>query len=208
MVDTLRKLARRLRYGESVTVVSGLPRSGTSMLMRMLEAGGMPTMTDDGRPADEDNPGGYYELERVKHLSKQSDRSWVRDARGRALKVISHLLTELPDNNFYRVLFCVRDLAEVIESQNTMLARKREPNSMSDERAMELYEKHLTSIRALMRRRANFEILEVSCRQALEYPILCATRINDFLGNHLDVGRMAGVVDAALYRNRGNPDRE
>lgn len=112
---------QRLRYGEPVVIVSGLPRSGTSMLMAMLEAGGLPLLTDEQRQADPDNPRGYFEMESVKSLGEQQDKTWVRNARGKGLKVISYLLKELPDDNAYRVLFARRDLAEVIRSQNVML---------------------------------------------------------------------------------------
>ena len=118
-------LFQRLRYGEPVVVVSGLPRSGTSMLMAMLEAGGLPLLTDAKRHADPDNPRGYFEMESVKSLGEQQDKAWVRNARGKGLKVISYLLKELPDDNAYRVLFARRDLAEVIRSQNVMLERQQ-----------------------------------------------------------------------------------
>ena len=115
---------RRRRYGEPIVIVSGLPRSGTSMMMKMLEAGGVPIMTDAIRTADVDNPKGYYEYERVKELEKETDKRYVREGRGKALKVISFLLKELPDDNFYRVVFMRRDLGEVISSQNKMLDRR------------------------------------------------------------------------------------
>ena len=115
-------LARR-RYGAPVYVVSGLPRSGTSMMMRMLEAGGIEPFTDGARVADVDNPEGYYEYERVKHLERDPDRSWVRQARGRSLKVISFLLRHLPDDNDYLVIYMRRNLDEVLRSQDKMLDR-------------------------------------------------------------------------------------
>src|SRR5262245_53188886 len=123
MVDSLRSWVRRRRYGTPVYVVSGLPRSGTSMMMRMLEAGGIPPMSDGERTADIDNPEGYYEYERVKGLEKDPDKRWVREARGRALKVISFLLRHLPDDNAYRIVYMRRHLDEVFRSQDKMLDR-------------------------------------------------------------------------------------
>ena len=98
-------LYRRLRYGRPIVVVSGLPRSGTSMAMKMLEAGGLPVVTDGLRAADEDNPKGYYEDERVKDLHQAADKGWLRNARGRVVKIISFLLKSLPADNNYQVVF-------------------------------------------------------------------------------------------------------
>lgn len=195
-------LFQRLRYGEPVVVVSGLPRSGTSMLMAMLEAGGLPLLTDAKRHADPDNPRGYFEMESVKSLGEQQDKAWVRNARGKGLKVISYLLKELPDDNAYRVLFARRDLAEVIRSQNVMLERQQQPNPVDDAKALDLFRKHLVNVQLLMRRRRNFRLLEVAHRDALADPRRTAVAINAFLGGRLDVERMAAVVDRELYRNR------
>lgn len=196
------RLKNRLRYGEDVVVVSGLPRSGTSMLMAMLEAGGLPLMTDDRRQPDADNPRGYFEMESVKSLGEQADKSWVRGARGRGIKVISYLLKELPADNFYRVLFARRDLDEVIRSQNVMLGRQNQPNPVDDAKALDLYRKHLVNVQVLMRTRRNFRMLEVSHRETLAEPRRTADAINAFLGGRLDAARMAAVVDRGLYRNR------
>ena len=202
MFDRLRTLMRHYRYGPAVIVVSGLPRSGTSMLMTMLDAGGVPVMTDHVREADEDNPKGYYEYERAKNLENEPDKSWVRAARGKALKVISPHLSQLPDGNFYLVILSRRDPREVIASQNVMLERRGEPNPLADDKALSLYEKHFIKVRALVERKSNFEMLEVDYRETLTDPAACAMRINDFLGGWLDVGKMIGVVDPKLYRSR------
>jgi hypothetical protein len=196
------RFKNRLRYGEDVVVVSGLPRSGTSMLMAMLEAGGLPLMTDNRRQPDADNPRGYFEMESVKSLGEQVDKTWVRGARGRGLKVISYLLKELPDDNFYRVLFARRDLAEVIRSQNVMLGRQNQPNPVDDAKALDLYRKHLVNVQVLMRTRRNFRMLEVAHRDTLAEPRRTADAINAFLGGRFDAARMAAVVDRELYRNR------
>lgn len=198
----LQRVIRKWRYGEPVVVVSGLPRSGTSMLMSMLNAGGMPILADATRAADLDNPRGYFELERVKHLAEDDDRQWLREARGKAVKVISHLLKELPGENFYRVVFALRNLDEVVASQNTMLQRKGEPNPVDDQKALDLYRKHLVNVKLLGRTRPNFEMLEVGYMEALGDPARAATRINRFVGGGLDVARMASAVDPTLYRNR------
>jgi hypothetical protein len=193
---------RRRRYGEPIVVVSGLPRSGTSMMMKMLEAGGVPVMTDAIRTADVDNPKGYYEYERVKELEKETDKSYIRDGRGKALKVISFLLKELPDDNFYRIVFMRRDLNEVISSQNKMLDRRGETSINDNEMMAEAYRNHLAAVRILVRKKPNFEILEVRYDAAVKQPKDAARAVNAFLGGTLDEAAMVAAVDAELYRNR------
>jgi hypothetical protein len=184
-------------------IVSGLPRSGTSMMMKMLEAGGCEIATDKVRTADEDNPEGYFELERVKALDKGGDKGWVRDIRGKVVKAISFLLKDLPDDCQYLVVFMLRDLGEIHASQNRMLERRGKPIEDSDgTRTRELYERHLQKVRHALRQAANFEFLEVEYRAVIDDPRSQARRVNDFLGGRLDVERMVGVVDENLYRNR------
>ena len=202
MQNPFSRWLRRLRYGPEVVIVSGLPRSGTSMMMKMLEAGGVPIMTDGVRAADEDNPRGYFEVERVKDLEKEADKRWIRDARGKALKVISFLLKELPEDCAYRVVFMRRDLSEVVASQNKMLDRRGEENQIRDEKAIELYRKHLISTRVFTGMSPRFEVLEVAYRDALADPERLARRVNAFLGGRLSVEQMAKAVDPDLYRNR------
>ena len=204
MPNPLTRWLRRRRYGEEVVVVSGLPRSGTSMMMKMLESGGLEIMSDGVREADEDNPRGYYEYERVRDLGEETDKSWVVDARGKVVKVISHLLEDLPEDCFYRVVFMRRHLAEVVASQNKMLVRRGEENPIEDEKTVELYRKHLVHSRLMMRDASNFEVLEVDYRDALADPAAVAAAVNGFFGGRLDVARMRETVDPALYRNRNN----
>ncbi len=132
MSDRFPGLVRRLRYGPPIVVVSGLPRSGTSMAMKMLEAGGLAIVTDNVRAADDDNPRGYYEDERVKDLARDANREWLRDARGKAIKIISFLLKDLPPDNNYKVLFMERDLGEVLASQQKMLDHRGEDSATED----------------------------------------------------------------------------
>jgi chemotaxis response regulator CheB len=193
---------RKLRYGEPIVVVSGLPRSGTSMAMKMLVAGGLEAVTDEIRTADEDNPKGYYEDERVKDLAQMDDKSWLARGRGKAIKVISFLLKELPASNNYKVVFMRRDIEEILASQQKMLDRRGETNQTEDEKMATLFEGDLFRARYLMKHNTQFEFLEVHYRQALEDPITAATAIAEFLDMGLDVDEMVGVVDPELYRNR------
>jgi hypothetical protein len=193
---------RRLRYGRPIVVVSGLPRSGTSMAMRMLEAGGLATVADNVRTADEDNPRGYFEDERVKDLEQSEDKGWLRAARGRSVKVVSSLLKELPADNNYRVLFMRRKLEEVLASQKKMLERRGEAADTGDDKLLELYRGHLEKVEIMLRLRPQFEVLYLDYSRVVESPRGEAERIASFLEGRLDVERMAAAVEAQLYRNR------
>jgi len=201
-VAILGDFLRKRKYGEPIVIVSGLPRSGTSMMMKMLEAGGLSVMTDAIRQADIDNPKGYYEYERVKNLEKETDKSYVREARGKVLKVISFLLKDLPDDNFYRVVFMRRHLDEVISSQNKMLDRRGEDAIEDRETMAEAYRNHLAAVKILVRKRANLEMLEFRYDEAVKNPKEAARSVNAFLGGALDERAMAAVIDGELYRNR------
>ena len=198
----LRRVYRRLRYGEPVVVVSGLPRSGTSMMMQMLEAGGVPAVSDHLRVADESNPQGYFELERVKELDKGGDTSWIREARGSAVKIIGYLLRFLPQDVNYRVVLLQRDISEVLASQAKMLAARGESSDVGDDRMRELFAGHVAQTYRLLRDRACFEWLEVPYRDAIDDPEATAARVAAFLGGTLDVRAMAEAVNPDLYRNR------
>ena len=186
---------------QSITIVSGLPRSGTSMMMKMLEAGGLPVLTDRIRTADEDNPKGYYEFERVKQI--EEDRSWLPDAQGKAVKMIAALLKHLPPDYAYKVVFMRRDIEEVLASQREMLIRRGEPTDrIPDERLADLFAKHVEQIEAWIAGQPNVDVLYVHYSDVLANPLDHARRINRFLGGALDEQAMAGVVDPDLYRQR------
>jgi len=202
MPSFLTRLYRRLRFGRPVVIVSGLPRSGTSMLMKMLDAGGLPAMTDGLRTADEDNPRGYFEVERVKGLAQEKDRTWLREGRGKAVKVISFLLKSLPADLNYKVIFIRRDIAEVLASQKKMLVRRGEKDEMPAERMAELFEADLFKSRYLLSHEPQFESIDVHYPRILSQPLEEARRIADFVGGGLDVEKMAAAVDPNLYRNR------
>ena len=202
---SLKRMMRRLRFGEPVVVVSGLPRSGTSMLMKMLDAGGLPLVTDSLRVADEDNPKGYYEFERVKDLAAEKDKSYLREARGKGIKVISFLLKSLPDDLNYKVLFIRRNIQEVLASQKKMLARRNEPDETPAERMTELFQDDVWRATYLLKRKPQFEVLELEYSSILARPLEEVRRVNQFLGGRLDVDAMAAVVDPQLYRNRAAP---
>jgi hypothetical protein len=186
-----------------IIVVSGLPRSGTSMMMQILETGGIKIFRDDIRLADADNPKGYYEFERVKELDKGKDKSWLGEARGSAIKVISQLLKDLPQDYFYKVIFMLRNLGEVVASQNQMLARRDKLGADNDDdKILLLLEKHLKKVREWVVRQPNIEIIEMEYGKILADPAGQLTRLRNFLGMDLNVKKMAEVIDDGLYRNR------
>ena len=185
-----------------VTVVSGLPRSGTSMMMKVIEAGGIPVVTDALRTADEDNPKGYFEFERVKQLDK-GDTAWVADAQGKVVKVISALLEYLPAAYTYRVVFVRREMSEILASQKKMLERRGEPTDrVSDEELSRLFAKHVQKVETWLRGQPNFSVLYVDYNAMLAGPQPFVRQINQFLGGSLDEQKMAAMVDPSLYRNR------
>ena len=202
MSSSLRRLYRRLRYGEPIVVVSGLPRSGTSMIMKMLEAGGLPVLTDGLRTADEDNPKGYYEVERVKGLAGETDKRWLAEARGKGLKVISYLLKSLPPQFNYRVVFIRREMEEVLASQRKMLARRGETEDTPPERMRALFEDDLWRASYQLKHREEFETIELHYSAVLARPLEEAQHLAAFLGGGLDAEAMAAAVDPQLYRNR------
>jgi len=206
VASRVQQLMRRFRYGKPIVVVSGLPRSGTSMAMKMLDAGGMPILTDGVRGPDESNPRGYYELETVKELHTQRETAWLDDARGRAVKIVSFLLTWLPETYDYQVIFMQRDLREVIASETTMLLKRGQDIQVSsEEQTRMVYTQHLDKVEKFLANRRCFTTLLVNYRDALERPEEAARKMREFVGRSLDIEQMARVADPALYRNRVDP---
>ena len=198
-----RRAFRRIRYGPAIVVVSGLPRSGTSMMMQMLEAGGVEPVTDGLRTADESNPRGYYELERVKDLEDAADKLWLRDARGRAVKIIAFLMQFLPETFNYKVVLMHRRLDEVLASQTKMLASLGETTETDDPRMRELFADQLARTKSLLAYRPCFEVLHMKYHAVIEDGRKHADELNRFLGGRLDTEAMAPAVNPGLYRNRG-----
>ena len=184
-----------------ITVVSGLPRSGTSLMMQMLAAGGVPPITDNIRRADSSNPRGYFEFEAVKKL--RTDKSWLELARGHAVKIIHALVRELPtDGRFeYRVLLMKRPIEEVLASQRAMLARSGK-SSGDDATLARVYGAQLQELEQWLATQRQFACLPVAHQRVLEEPLRVGGEINQFLGGKLDVDAMAAAVDPLLYRQR------
>lgn len=182
-----------------VTIVTGLPRSGTSLMMQMLEAGGLDVLDDGIRTADEDNPKGYLECERVKDL--RNDASWVAGAKGKAAKVVAPLLQYLPLEQ-YRVVFMDRELNEVLRSQATMLDRAGKAGArLTDDKLKAVYQKQLAQAMRWLQAR-NLPVITIRYRDCIDSPRQTADEVNQFLGGKLDAAAMADVVDPQLYRQR------
>ena len=184
-----------------VTIVSGLPRSGTSLMMQMLVAGGMTPLSDGERVADADNPRGYLEWERIKTLPK--DPGCIAEAEGKVVKVISSLLLSLPAGHEYRVIFMQRPLPEVLASQDEMMRRRGTFKEGANQAAMAAaFEKHLREVNAWLESKPGVKALRVAYHEALKQPEGISRNIAKFLMLPLDIGAMIQQVDDSLYRNR------
>jgi hypothetical protein len=182
-------------------VVSGLPRSGTSMMMKMLADGGVPILIDEIRNADEDNPNGYYEFEPVKQLA-DSPGKWLVDANGKAVKIISALLEYLPPQHHYKVIFMEREIKEILASQQKMLSRRNEKSEIEDAAMQEQFEQHLAAVKYWLGRQANIDVMYVEYNGIMVNADEYCQQIADFIGIPVDVEKMRSVPNSRLYRNR------
>ncbi len=195
------KKTQKQKKDDQITIVSGLPRSGTSMLMKILEAGGLESLTDEIRTADIDNPKGYYEFERVKQLEK--DKTWLPDAKGKVVKIISMLLHHLPPDYTYKIIFSQRNIQEILASQKQMLVRRGEPtDKVSDEEMTGIYEKHLHQVKKWLSNRSGFDVLYINYNDIISSPQRYCEEIAGFIDGRLDLEKMVAVVDNSLYRQR------
>jgi hypothetical protein len=189
-----------LNQEDYITVVSGLPRSGTSMMMRMLEQGGIPLLTDNYRKADGDNPLGYYEFEAVKKLDQNA--SWLAEAVNKAVKIIYVFLYRLPSNYRYRVLFLKRNLEDVVASQKLMLRHRQEADRMTDQQLMNAFTAQLKQLNAWLAGQPHLAVHYLQYEEVVAEPGRAAEDIRSFLGRNLDVDAMIRSVDPKLHRNR------
>jgi len=196
-------MEKKIHLRNSIIVVSGLPRSGTSMMMQMLRAGGMDVITDGIRNADEDNPRGYFELEQVKKLKESIE--WLAECRGKAVKVISMLLCDLPSDYHYKIIFMQREIKEVLASQRVMLKRRGVAgDGISDDEMAKKFEKHLTQVAHWIAQQKNMEVLYVPYNEVIQKPIFYSEKVNGFLEQDFNTKSMADAVEETLYRQRKN----
>ena len=189
---------------EPIIIVSGLPRSGTSMMMKILAAGGISIVADEVRQADTDNPNGYFEVETVKQLPV-GNSAWLVEAHGKALKVISSLLEYLPSHFSYKIIFMERDIQEILASQKKMLERRNETYQTTNVQIEEQFRKHLALIKPWLARQPNMEVLYISYNSLMVNPEPYCRRVIEFVScEPLHLDDMLRVPDTELYRNRAS----
>ncbi|HLO29928.1 MAG TPA: sulfotransferase domain-containing protein [Anaerolineales bacterium] len=189
---------------QPIIVVSGLPRSGTSMMMRMLAEGGLPIITDGLRRADPDNPNGYLEFETVRQMSA-GNIDWLTHARGKGVKVISALLEYLPSDYSYKTIFMEREVKEILASQRKMLDHRNEKAKVNDAEMETQIRKHLSVMKPWLVRQPNMEVLYVNYNALIAEPGPFCEQIAEFLDIPLNQARMLAVPNRRLYRNRVAP---
>lgn len=189
-----------------IIVVSGLPRSGTSMMMRTLAEGGLEIVSDAIRTADDDNPNGYFEFEPVKQLA-QGNFFWLADASGKVVKIISGLLEHLPPEYQYKIIFMERDLTEVLKSQQKMLKNRQEQSQVADREMHAQFEKHLANIKYWLARQPNMDVLYINYNKMIGDPQTNCLRIAGFIGPTLNINKMLTIPSKSLYRNRTESDQ-
>ena len=204
MKRTFLQLFEKKEHRPFIPIVSGLPRSGTSLMMNMLAAGGLEVLTDQLRTPDDDNPVGYFELEDVKKLIK-GENSWLARSNGKAVKVISTLLPYLPEGYHYRIIFMRRSIEEVLASQRKMLINRGEnPDKISDDQMAEMFKKDLQQSERWINSQAYATRIDINYKQLIANPGPLVAELNIFLGGGLDEDKMLGVIDPSLYRQRSS----
>lgn len=189
-----------------IIIVSGLPRSGTSMMMRMLAEGGVPVITDELRQADPDNPRGYFEFETVRQMPA-GNVEWLENANGKAVKIISALLEYLPPRYSYKIIFLEREIREVLASQHKMLNHRHEKPKAEDREIEQQIKQHLSAMKPWLVRQPHMEVLYVNYNQLVTSPEPFCEQVADFLELPLNRSRMLAVPDQQLYRNRTVPEK-
>ena len=191
---------------QPIVIVSGLPRSGTSMMMRMLAEGGLPVLTYELRGADDDNPRGYFELEVVRQL-KAGNFDWLNGANGKVVKVISALLEFLPAQYQYKIIFMERDPKETLVSQKKMLDHRGQISRLTDEEMEQQFHQHLAAMKPWLVRQPNMEVLYVNYNALMAQPKLFCDKVTEFLDLPLNQAHMLAVPDKQLYRNRSTTEK-
>lgn len=181
-------------------IVSGLERSGTSMLMQILDAGGIPSDFDqDSRPPDDDNPRGYFELEGGKIINKLMNKEFSFESyKGTFIKITAYGLKFLPKGN-YKIIYSQRNIEEILDSMEKM-ARIQDENR-DDTRIV--FTKLNEMIMSQIKEREDIDVLFVNYNEIVANPTENVTKIYDFLGStEFDLDRMIAAVDKSLYRKR------
>lgn len=186
---------------KELVIVTGLPRSGTSLMMQILQKVGVPLLYDNSKVPDEHNPYGYYECERVKNIPKSNDWEWLKNYAGYAVKIISPILVNIPIEFPCKMILMVRNLEEVIASQEKVSGREK--TSYERKHFVVLYGKHISSIRNKFQSSSYVKMMEVNYNELISSPHLILERLSNFLEIPIDVPNIAKVVDSNLYRTKG-----
>jgi len=190
---------------EIITIVAGLPRSGTSMMMQMLVAGGISPLTDGNRVADASNPKGYYEYDKATQLG--SDINWLSEGKGKVVKIVAQLLPLLPkeiDGNpaHYRIVFMERNLDEVVASQRTMLDRDgRQGAKLERADLAKVFQGQLDKVHGMIEQRS-IPCIRINHADVIQDAGTVAGNLNGYFGGALDESAMTAVVDPSLYREK------
>jgi len=186
-----------------ITIVSGLPRSGTSLMMQMLEKGGMDILTDGHRKPDENNTRGYFEVEKVKTLQK--DNSWLNEAEGKAVKIIVQLLPFVSPDFDYSVIYMIRPVEEILRSQTRIISNLyKEKKTLAPEILEKTFAKQVRRVQQWMEAHPRIQTLYIFYPEVLHHPLNQARTIQQFLGLELDVKSMASAVDASMWHQKSN----
>ena len=186
------------KYRENqIVLVSGLPRSGTSVMMQMLDKGGVSVLQDGKREADVNNPKGYYEYEPVMRLHR--DNKWMGDAQNKVVKVVAPLLKHIDPKYRYKIIFMKRDLHEVVKSQQKMIGRNTDTLPIN---LLNSYQEQLNQIEIWKEREPGVELIYIDYKDVLNNIDEVTEKVNSFVGTDLDKNAMASCVDKSLYRNQ------
>ncbi|MCH7784741.1 MAG: alkaline phosphatase family protein [Bacteroidetes bacterium] len=199
-ITTPLKLRDKIQYKyrkEQIVIVSGLPRSGTSLMMQMLDKGGLDSLVDQKRKADESNPKGYYEFEPVKSIHK--DNSWLDQAKDKSVKIVAPLLKHLDFKYRYKIIFMKRNLDEIIKSQQKMIGKNPDIFPVSLYNA---FRKQLESIEIWKNKEPGVELIYIDYKDVLDHPNVAIDKIQSFLGIDLKKNEMEKCIDISLYRNK------
>lgn len=194
------------RSGKTFVLVSGLPRSGTSLMMQMLEAGGVRILSDGQRRADVDNPKGYYEWEPIKQIGKKPELLDADGLDGCAIKCISMLLQSLPLKHNYKVIFMTRPIDEVATSQRKMVERLATKGAELDaEQLQRGLAAHRNEISRWLKSVPHMEFVEIDYPTLVSDPLPQIARLIEFLGRERlpKSAEMTRAVDPSLHRRKG-----
>lgn len=193
--------AKPMEIQEPIIVVSGLPRSGTSMLMQVLNAGGVPVYSDEKREADTHNPNGYFETEAVKRLAQNAD--FLKEAKGKVVKIVSPLLRYLPTEHTYFIILVERPMLEILLSQEKMKGRKQEEimRNFPFKLAVD-FEEEQQRVHQWLNNQSNIKVITIKYLDCIARPTQVVQQIGDFLPVKFNPEKAVTAINKKLHRNK------